>query len=170
MHRTNAALNGEWAQHVRPFTKRQTSKARRRDARARRSVLPSVSDWEDGTIVYGTEFSNVRNPLYFFCECCRDAGYPCCCGPEVDAHPHFAVGDVVGILGSKDTVIGYGTIESKPSNYREEMNPDGNMEWIVYGDYEVKPMRHVRGRPMERYSPWRLKKLGLLETLAAVSL
>lgn len=31
----NAKLNGEWAQHVRPFGKRITSKARRQDAKKR---------------------------------------------------------------------------------------------------------------------------------------
>src|ERR1041385_5001908 len=127
MHNKNARLNGEWAQHVRPFGKKQTSKARRQDAKRRASVLPSVGDWEDGTAVHGTDFANSRG-TYFLCQCCWDAGCPCCCGPDVDIPTHFAVGEPVGILrGARDEeVVGYGIVASVPHCYREEMNIEGD--------------------------------------------
>jgi hypothetical protein len=44
MHKANMALNGEWAQHVRPFLKKKTAKARRRQGQE--SVAAGVAGRE----------------------------------------------------------------------------------------------------------------------------
>jgi hypothetical protein len=156
MSKQNAALNGEWAKQKK-FGKRQTSKARRRDGRARRSNQTSASDWWDGPITSGADNSP------YHCDCCEDQGCPCCV-------PNYDID-----MGPGWLVCQKGTFER--GDYVEARDHDGChlafgkiLRWDSYNAcYEVEPVGYVRGRPTRYFANCYLRKLGLLETLAAVS-